>query len=77
MLKHVPGSLYKALEEFALRQINLRKIESRPTKRKPWEYNFFLDFEGHSSDLACMAALKGLKRKAVYIEILGSYPKAT
>jgi len=75
-LKHVPGSLYKALEEFALREINLTKIESRPTKRRPWEYNFYLDFEGHRNDPKCMEALKGLEKKATFIKILGSYPKA-
>ena len=75
-LKHVPGSLYKALEEFALREINLTKIESRPTKRRPWEYNFYLDFEGHRNDPKCMEALRGLEKKATFIKILGSYPKA-
>jgi len=75
-LKHVPGSLYKALEEFALREINLTKIESRPTKHRPWEYNFYLDFEGHRNDPKCMEALKGLEKKATFIKILGSYPKA-
>ena len=75
-LKHVPGSLYKALKEFALREINLTKIESRPTKRRPWEYNFYLDFEGHRNDPKCMEALKGLEKKATFIKILGSYPKA-
>jgi len=75
-LKHVPGSLYKALEEFALREINLTKIESRPTKRRPWEYNFYLDFEGHRNDPKCMEALKGLEKRATFIKILGSYPKA-
>ena len=75
-LRHVPGSLYKALEEFALRGINLTKIESRPTKHKPWEYNFYLDFEGHRNDPKCMEALKGLGNKVTFIKILGSYPKA-
>ena len=75
-LRHVPGSLYKALEEFAVREINLTKIESRPTKRRPWEYNFYLDFEGHRNDPKCMEALRGLEKKATFIKILGSYPKA-
>lgn len=75
-LKHIPGSLYKALEEFALRGINLTKIESRPTKLKPWEYNFYLDFEGHRNEQKCIEALNGLQRKATFIKILGSYPKA-
>jgi len=74
--KHVPGALYRALEEFALRDINLTKIESRPTKQTPWEYNFYLDFEGHRSEERCQEALKGLKNKSAFIKVLGSYPKA-
>jgi len=74
--RHIPGALYKALEEFVVRGINLTKIESRPTKRKPWEYNFYLDFEGHRSEARCAEALEGLKAKALFVRILGSYPKA-
>ncbi|MCS7120927.1 MAG: prephenate dehydratase [Candidatus Bathyarchaeota archaeon] len=74
--KHIPGALYQALGEFALREINLTKIESRPTKRVPWEYNFYLDFEGHRTEKRCAEALEGLRRKAVFVKVLGSYPKA-
>ena len=73
---HAPGSLYHALGEFAKRSINLTKIESRPTKQKPWEYNFYLDFEGHRSEPRCEEALKALEKYAAFIKILGSYPKA-
>jgi len=74
--KHVPGALYRALEEFAIRNINLTKIESRPTKQKPWEYNFYLDFEGHRNECRCMEALSSLRKKTTFLKILGSYPKA-
>ncbi len=74
---HTPGALYHALGEFAKRKINLAKIESRPTKQKPWEYNFYLDFEGHHNEENCSAALKALEKYATFIKILGSYPKAS
>ncbi len=74
---HTPGSLYSTLEEFAKRGINLTKIESRPTKQKPWEYNFYLDFEGHRSEQMCKEVLEILQKKMTFLKILGSYPKAT
>jgi chorismate mutase/prephenate dehydratase len=73
---HKPGALYNALGEFAKRGINLTKIESRPTKQTPWEYNFYLDFEGHRNELQCAEALEALKEHAAFIKILGSYPRA-
>jgi len=73
---HTPGSLYHALGEFAKRGINLTKIESRPTRQKPWEYNFYLDFEGHRTEENCAAALKALEKSTLFIKILGSYPRA-
>jgi len=74
--KHEPSSLYHALGEFAKRNINLTKIESRPTKKTPWEYNFYLDFEGHRTEPRCAEALKALEKYAIFVRILGSYPKA-
>jgi chorismate mutase/prephenate dehydratase len=73
---HTPGSLYQALGEFAKRNINLTKIESRPTKQKAWEYNFYLDFEGHRSEKRCAEALEALAKSEAFLKILGSYPKA-
>jgi chorismate mutase/prephenate dehydratase len=73
---HKPGSLYNALGEFAKRGINLTKIESRPTKQTPWEYNFYLDFEGHRSEPRCAEVLDALRKYAAFVKILGSYPKA-
>ena len=76
LLKHRPGSLYESLKEFASRNINLTKIESRPTRQKPWEYNFYLDFEGHREDKVSQEALEVLDRNSVFVKVLGSYPKA-
>jgi chorismate mutase / prephenate dehydratase len=73
---HTPGSLYHALGEFAKRNINLTKIESRPTKQKAWEYNFYLDFEGHRTEENCATALNALEKSGAFLKILGSYPKA-
>jgi chorismate mutase/prephenate dehydratase len=73
---HTPGSLYHALGEFARHNINLTKIESRPTKLKAWEYNFYLDFEGHRTEENCTTALKALEKSGAFLKILGSYPKA-
>jgi chorismate mutase/prephenate dehydratase len=74
--KNVPGSLYHALEEFAKRNIDLTKIESRPTKQMPWEYNFYLDFKGHRTEKRCQEALESLKDKTFFVKVLGSYKAA-
>jgi len=75
-LKHRPGTLYESLKEFAVRNINLTKIESRPTRQKPWEYNFYLDFAGHRDDKVSKEALENLDRNSRFLKVLGSYPKA-
>lgn len=74
-VKHVPGALYEALGVFAKRGINLTKIESRPTRKKPWEYIFYLDFEGHRFEARCADALKELRDKTLFVKVLGSFPK--
>ncbi len=75
-VRHRAGALYQFLNEFALRKINLTKIESRPTRQKPWEYNFYLDFEGHREDKVCREVLAKLENDALFIKVLGSYPRA-
>jgi chorismate mutase/prephenate dehydratase len=74
-VKHQPGALYDALKELAARKINLTKIESRPTRQKPWEYNFYVDIEGHQEDLVVEGALESLEKATIFVKILGSYPK--
>lgn len=75
--RHQPGALYDSLGEFAKRDINLLKIESRPRRNRPWQYLFYLDFEGHWQDTACEAALMSLLRRSSFVKLLGSYPAAT
>ena len=75
--RHLPGSLYHCLGEFAERGLNLTKIESRPRRNQPWQYLFYLDFEGHWQDPKAEAALLGLLRRAGMVKMLGSYPMAT
>lgn len=76
-IKSYPGALYRVLGEFANKNINLTKIESRPTKQTPWEYNFYLDFEGHRTEKHCQAALEAIRDKTNFVKVLGSYPAAS
>ena len=73
-LKDRPGALYDALVPFKRERINLTKIESRPSKRKAWEYYFFIDVEGHESEPRVKRALAALTRSALFVRVLGSYP---
>ena len=75
-VNHRPGALYESLKDLAARNINLTKIESRPTRQKPWEYNFYLDFEGHREDEAAREVLDTLEKTSLFVKVLGSYPKA-
>lgn len=75
-VKDEAGILYRMLEPFARRGVNLSKIESRPVKTKAWEYVFFLDMAGHITDKAVGEAVEELRGFCQFLKILGSYPKA-
>ena len=75
-VKDEVGILYRMLEPFSKRGINLSKIESRPLKKKAWEYIFFLDLTGHASDQDVAGAVHELKECCQFVKVLGSYPRA-
>ncbi|MCP4005345.1 MAG: prephenate dehydratase [bacterium] len=74
--RDLSGALYKALEPFAEHDVNLTRIESRPTKARAWEYVFFCDFEGHVDDERVGAAIESLRPRCDFVKVLGSYPQA-
>lgn len=73
--KDIPGALFKSLSVFALRDINLLKIESRPLHGSPWKYFFYLDFEGSICEESSRNAVNHLKEITTFFKVLGSYPK--
>jgi chorismate mutase/prephenate dehydratase len=75
-MRNEPGVLYSILRPFAERRLNLTKIESRPTKRRPWEYVTFVDFEGHRDTDDVRAVLAEVNERCQFLKILGSYPAA-
>ncbi len=74
-MKNIPGALYKSLSAFALRDIDLCKIESRPWRGRPFEYIFYLDFRGTPSQQTCRNALRHLEEMTSFLKILGAYPE--
>jgi chorismate mutase/prephenate dehydratase len=74
-IKDKVGALHDVLSSFKKYNINLTKIESRPSRRKPWEYYFFVDFQGHRDSDRVQKTLKELEKNCAFVKILGSYPK--
>ncbi|HXV98227.1 MAG TPA: prephenate dehydratase [Anaerolineae bacterium] len=74
-MDNVPGSLFKSLAVFALRDIDLTKIESRPLQGKRWQYFFYIDFIGSQTEERCKNALNHLQEITSFFRVLGSYPR--
>ncbi len=75
-VQHRAGALLRAMAAFDAHDINLTMIESRPTKTAPWEYVFFIDFQGHIKNAMVESALRLLEEQSLFVRILGSYPEA-
>lgn len=69
------GALFSAIEPFKALKINMSKIESRPSKRKAWEYFFYVDIDGHAEDAPVATAIAELERHCTFVKILGAYPR--
>lgn len=74
-IKNSAGALLEILEPFKIYNINLTNIESLPTRKKAWEYCFYLDFDGHVSNETIQKALKQVSEKCFDMKVLGSFPK--
>jgi chorismate mutase/prephenate dehydratase len=73
-VKDKVGALHDMLVPFKKNRVSLTKIESRPSKRKAWEYYFFIDMVGHCYNTNVKNALKEVEKKTAYLKVLGSYP---
>lgn len=71
-----PGGLHRALQPFADHGINLSRVESRPSRRRAWDYVFFIDLDGHAQDPTVAAALADFRQGCALVKLLGSYPRA-
>ena len=74
--RNEPGLLFRCLAAFALRSIDLTKIESRPIRGVPWEYIFYVDFAGSLSEERCRRAVDQLEEMATFVRVFGSFPRA-
>lgn len=74
-IKDKVSALYNILSEFSKSKINLTKIESRPTKKKVWQYVFFVDFDGYIEDKKVISTIERIKENCIFLKVLGSYPK--
>jgi chorismate mutase/prephenate dehydratase len=70
------GALFRLLEPFAQHRVNMTRIESRPSRKRKWDYVFFIDVEGHVSDAPVAQALAAMEMRASLFKVLGSYPRA-
>jgi len=75
-LPHRAGALHRALSAFSSRGINMTMIQSRPTKKTPWEYLFFIDVQGYVTDPPLAEAIEQLRHECLFVRVLGSYPEA-
>ncbi|MCK9555749.1 prephenate dehydratase [bacterium] len=75
MIKDKVGALYELLQPFKKMKINLTKIESRPSRKRAWEYYFFVDFDGYVEDEKIKKCVRDISRHCKYVKILGSYPR--
>ena len=73
--RNIPGALFRAISAFALRDLNLTRIESRPLRGKPWEYLFYVDFIGNLEDQRVGNAMNHLRELADMLRVLGCYPR--
>ena len=75
-IRDAVGALHHALAPFRRYRINMTKIESRPSKRRAWEYFFFVDCDGHQADKRVAKAITELEKQCSFVKVLGSYPNA-